>query len=158
MNTGLMTVPEWTLDEKTLREQLTMAYRYLLAKYMTYPQYEQFGPADRELLMSLMKTAYLMGANIEFEWMETMDVSLNRVTRSSLWKAPLRRAFEVMQQGDEEEGEEYEVEPSYGLMDETPCVISIPPPKPTAKAKPKPKPEEEPGQKIEIIIRPQRDP
>ena len=149
MDTGLMSVPEWKLDEKTLREQLAMTYRYLVAKYMTYPQYEEFGPADRELTMSLMKIAYLMGANIEFEWMENMDISLNRVTSTTIWKEPIRRAFEVMQR---EENVADEVERQYAYYDEQPCVITIPPPKPKQKPKPPSPPKQMEGHRIEIII------
>jgi hypothetical protein len=156
MDSGLMSVPEWKLDEKALREQLAMTYRYLNAKYMTYPQYDEFGPADRELLFSLMKTAYLMGIRMEFEWMEEMDVSLNRVTSTTMWKEPIRKAFEVMQA---KEREEYEADIADDetlqsqYYDEQPCLITIPPPKPKAKPKPSAKPKEE-GQRIEIIIRP----
>lgn len=157
MDTGLMTVPEWNLDERALRSQLALTYRYLTAKYQTYKEFDQFGPADREFLLALMRTAYLLGAKMEHEWLEDLDVRLNSVTQKSAWKIPMQKALSSLGAKKELAAVE-EGEPAAGpSVDQQACIISIPRPKPKAKPKPKPKPAPKPKveetQKIEIIIR-----
>jgi hypothetical protein len=155
MGTGEMEIPEWRLDEKQLRQQLAMTYRYLLAKYLTYTDYEEFGPADRELLLSLMKAAYLVGTRMEHEWLEDIDVNLGRVTPNTRWKKPIVRAIKVLEATDDEQKSVTDQSLQMAPHPEEACVITIPP----AQAKTRPRPAKVQSransQKIEIIIRPQ---
>jgi hypothetical protein len=152
--TGSVDAPEWELDERKLREQLIMAYRYLIAKYQIYPEYEEFGPADRELLISMMKIAFLMGAHMNPQWFHEMDVNLTVSNKKTQWKKPMGKALEVLQiKGNEDDMPEEEQLQSPMRYEEA-CVIAIPPPKPRQVPDPSPQPKQEQGQKIEIIIRP----
>ena len=153
ISSGKVSIPEWTLDEKTLQAQLAMAYRYLIAKYQVYTEYEEFAPADNAVLTSLMKLAYLMGAQMDFQSFEEMDVELGRVGRKQMWKRPIARALDVLKDRASEDPL-HEGEAADGRYPrEEACVIVIPPPQPKQQPEPtKPPPEE--GQKIEIIIRP----
>jgi len=142
LTTGKVDGDQWELDERNLREQLIMAYRYLIAKHQIYEEYDQFGPADHELLVSMMKIAFLVGAHMNPEWFQETDVNLKQVTKNTRWKKPMVDALEVLQ----EKGTDL---PDY----EEPCVIAIPPPKPKPKQV-QPKTQAVVGdQKIEIIIR-----
>ncbi len=142
MKTGKVNGSEWSLDEQNLREQLIMAYRYLVAKHQVYEEFDEFGPADRELLVSMMKIAFLVGAHMHPDWFQEMDVNLKQVTEKSKWKRPISAALEVL---DEEQSDASDYE--------QPCVIAIPPPKPKPKQTPA-KTEPPAGeQKVEIIIR-----
>lgn len=140
LKTGKVEGDHWDIDERNLREQLIMAYRYLVAKHHVYEEYDQFGPADRELLVSMMKISFLVGAHMNPDWFQEMDVNLKEVNKKTKWKQPIVDALEVLQ-------EEVQDTSDY----EQPCVIAIPPPKPKTVA-PKPKPTAD-GQKVEIIIR-----
>lgn len=142
LKTGKVEGDQWDLDERNLREQLIMAYRYLVAKHHVYDEYDEFGPADRELLVSMMKISFLVGAHMNPDWFQEMDVNLKEVNRKTQWKKPMVDALEVLQ-------EEVSDVSDY----EEPCVIFIPPPKPK-KVTPKPLPTVD-TQKVEIIIRSQ---
>ncbi len=141
LTTGKVAGDQWKLDEQNLREQLIMAYRYLVAKHQVYEEYDQFGPADRELLISMMKIAFLVGAHMNPDWFQEMDVNLKQITKDTKWKQPIVDALEVLKE-EETDTADYE----------QPCVIAIPPPKPKAVVPPKPKEVVE-EQKVEIIIR-----
>lgn len=142
LKTGKVAGDQWELDEQNLREQLIMAYRYLVAKHHVYEEYDEFGPADRELLVSMMKIAFLVGAHMNPDWFQEMDVNLKEVTKKTIWKRPIVDALEVLKE-DVTDIADYE----------QPCVIAIPPPKPKQVA-PKPKTAVD-AQKVEIIIRSQ---
>ena len=152
MATGKVDGGEWELDERNLRQQLIMAYRYLIAKYQIYTEYEEFGPADRELLVSMMKISFLMGAHMRPDWIQEMDVNLDGGNRSERWKRPMREALEVLQGKVAESDMPDDELLQSPLRYEEPCVITIPPPKAKEKIKPT-APEPEVGQKIEITIR-----
>ncbi len=142
LTTGKVAGPQWELDEQNLREQLIMAYRYLVAKHQVYQEFDQFGPADRELLISMMKIAFLVGAHLNPDWFEEMDVNLKRVTEKTKWKKPIVDALEVLK---EEQADTSDCE--------QPFVIAIPPPKPKAvQVQPKAEAVVD-EQKVEIIIR-----
>lgn len=149
MSTGQVEPGEWKLDERKLRQQLVMAYRYLVAKYQIYPEYEKFGPADRELLISMMKISFLMGTYMHPEWFNEMQVSLDNVSRETGWKKPMADALKVLKEKSEQDDV-----PSATTCDEGPCIIRIPKPKPRHSQPPVPqsKPVDD-GEKIEIIVR-----
>lgn len=155
---GTVTIPDWELDERNLREQLVMAYRYFVAKYLTYSEYDEFASADREALMSLMKIGYLMGCRLEYQWLDEHDVRLDRSTGETRWKKAVASALAVL----DLKGREQEMGREQRLLSparyEQPCVIRIPPPKPPPKPKPKPAPKPPPpaDTKIEIIVHPKR--
>lgn len=154
ISSGTVSIPEWTLDEKNLEAQLAMAYRYLIAKYQVYAEYEEFAPADNAVLMSLVKLAYLMGAQMDFESFEEMDVELGRVSRKQTWKRPIARALDVLKdKAGEDPMNEGEASHSRYPYEEA-CVIVIPPPQPKKLPKTTKPPKEDEGQRIEIIIRP----
>ncbi len=140
LKTGKVEGDQWDLDERKLREQLIMAYRYLVAKHHVYEEYDEFGPADRELLVSMMKISFLVGAHMNPDWFQEMDVNLKEVSPRTKWKQPIADALEVLQD-EVTDTSDYE----------QPCVIAIPPPKPK-KVIPKPRPAVD-VQKVEIIIR-----
>lgn len=140
LDTGTVSGDKWELDEQNLREQLIMAYRFLVAKHQIYPDYDQFGPADRELLVSMMKIAYLVGARMDPNWFEQTKVNLKQVSKRTQWKKPIVNALASLQT---REGQ--------GSESDQPAVISIPPPQPKpTPAAPQPQPQQ---QKVEIIIR-----
>ena len=154
ITTGSVDAPEWELDERRLREQLIMAYRYLFAKYQIYSEYEEFGPADRELLLSIMKIALLMGVNMNPQSFQEMDVNLNAAGKKVKWKKPMAEALEVLKGKSEEDDMPVEEQLQSSTRYEEPCVISIPPPKPKQPMKPDAQSKLEDGKKIEIVIRP----
>lgn len=150
LKSGAISTPTWKLDEKRLREQLVMLYRYLFAKYQVYPQYEKFVAADCALLRSVTKWAYLMGAQVYPDWYEEMDVSLKTTCRRTRWKQPLSQALAIL---SAKAGRDTLIDsetPSSAYPDEEPCVITIPRPKPKKKPPPRP-PKETPA--IEIYIK-----
>ncbi len=154
METGLLTIPEWIVDERNLRNQLALSYRYFTAKYMTYPDYEKFGPADREFLLSLMRVSYLLGVRMEHEWLEELDVSLTSVTVNTEWKIPLQKAFKALGAKKSTYVSTDASQMTGPACDQLACVITIPKPIPKAKPKPKPTPpKQDDVQKVEIIIR-----
>ena len=93
LETGQVEAPRWELNERNLREQLVMAYRYLIAKYMIYAEYEQFAPADRELLLSLMKIACLLGCRLEADWFDTLEIRLDQAGTRTRRKKPMSAAM-----------------------------------------------------------------
>ena len=143
LTTGKVAGDQWELDEQNLREQLIMAYRYLVAKHQVYQEYDDFGPADRELLLSMMKIAFLVGAHMNPDWFQEMNVNLKQITPKTKWKQPIADALEVLTE-EEFDRSDYE----------KPCVIAIPPPKPKAAPVEAKKVVED--QKVEIIIRSSR--
>lgn len=146
MTTGQVEPGEWKLDESRLRQQLVMTYRYLVAKYQIYPEYDQFGPADRELLISMMKISFLMGAYMQPDSFKEMEVSLSSSSRGTGWKQPMARAMRVLKEQTEDDV------PSADSA-ESPCIIRIPKPKPKTPSKPTPRSNEAEEEKIEIILR-----
>ena len=152
--TGSVDAPEWELDERRLREQLIMAYRYLVAKYQVYPEYDQFGPADRELLITMMKIALLMGADMNPQWFQERDVNLKAANEKAKWKEPMAEALEVLKAKSEEHDMPVEEQLHSSTRYEEPCVIAIPPPKPKQAAETASQSKREDEQEFEIIIQP----
>jgi len=140
LSSGTVAGDTWELDEQNLREQLIMAYRFLVAKHQVYPDYDDFGPADRELLVSMMKIAYLVGARMDPKWFEETKVNLKQVSKRTQWKKPIVNALVNLQQQE-----------TASATPAKPCVIAIPPPKP--KQAPAPPKKAPPKQQVEIIIR-----
>ena len=153
ISTGSVDAPKWEVDERKLREQLIMAYRYLIAKYQIYPDYEDFGPADRELLMTMMKIALLMGANMNPEWFHDKDVNLNASSKTANWKEPMAEALEVLKDQTDDDARPVDEQLRRERYEE-PCIITIPPPKPRKAVKAASDPKTQDTQKIEIIVRP----
>jgi hypothetical protein len=152
MATGKVEAAEWELDEQRLREQVVMAYRYLIAKYQTYPQYQQFGPADRELLLTLMKISFLMGAHLNPEWFDDLKVDLTADSQKSSWKKPMADALRLLQSQQSTVGSSSAARAAGAHDVELPCIIVIPAPRPLPPPVVPPKAEE--PERIEIIVRP----
>jgi hypothetical protein len=131
-STGSVSTPCWDLNEKRLREQVVVAYRYLLAKYQVYPQYEQFAPADTELLSSLAKLAILMGAQINEEWFQDMEVDLERIGKEERWKRPVADAMRILQAEAATGVQGVPVAGDVAYQHDKPCIIAIPSPRPKA--------------------------
>lgn len=155
--TGAVDSPKWLLNERSIRDQVIMTYRYLVAKYQIYPEYHEFGPADREVLMSMMKIAFLMGVHFEPQWFDDLEINLREVNKKSQWKKPMGEALELLKQETETQKDSVTDEDvftaSVELQDE-PCVIVIPKPQPKVPIPPKPEPKADEGDRIEIIVRP----
>jgi hypothetical protein len=155
--TGAVDSPKWVLNERAIRDQVIMAYRYLVAKYQIYPEYHEFGPADREVLLSMMKIAFLMGVHFEPHWFDDLDVNLREVTKKSQWKKPMGDALELLKQETETQNGSATDEEIFAVaaeLQDEPCVIVIPKPQPKVPPKPKPAPKDDEGERIEIIVRP----
>lgn len=153
MGSGSVSAPSWELDERQLREQLVMAYRYLLAKYQTYPEYEEFKAADVALLTSLMNIGLLMGAQIYPESIDGMSVDLTSNGPNAAWKRPMAELMGILKTRSEQ---------GLTLAHETsddelrPCIVKIPAPKPkdAPKATTPETQESPPTQRVEIIVHP----
>jgi hypothetical protein len=152
MATGKVEAAEWELDEQRLREQVVMAYRYLIAKYQTYPQYQQFGPADRELLLTLMKISFLMGAHLNPEWFDDLKVDLTADSQKTSWKKPMADALRLLQSQQSTVGSSSAARAEGAHDVELPCIIVIPAPMPLPPPVVPPRTEE--PERIEIIVRP----
>lgn len=150
MRSATVSTPLWDLDERRLREQLVFAYRYLLAKYEIYPEYEQFGPADMELLCSLAKISMLAGMQLREEWFRDLAVDLQNIGRREKWKRPAYDALRILQA--DTTGERSPA--AKGYHHDEPCIITIPPPKPKESPPTKQSPKRESVPKVEIIVRP----
>jgi hypothetical protein len=104
----------------------------------------------------MMKIAFLMGAHMNPQWFDEMDVNLNAASKKTQWKKPMAKALEVLQLKGKEDDMPVEEQLQSPIRYEEACVITIPPPKPRQAPEPAPQPKQEPGQKFEIIIRPKR--
>lgn len=130
------------LPEKEVREQLSVVYRYLQAKFQLYENWEQFAPADAAMMGSLVKLIYLYGGAVDSTRLDEMTISLSatgKYDRSS-WKYAGQRALLAMKAKADEAAmpeDERASSPAYHMRA---CTIPIPEkPKPGAPPPPEPR-------------------